>query len=123
MHLHNEELRKKEQKKESSVHKVDAESISGGYVDKFGFQVTTCCGFIPQDNSWADDWPVGLCSIKTSSHCANAKSLIKVSQRIIMCYSCCNCRQLCFQTCFTKRLKLQLDLIEKDVRIFLCVRS
>ena len=59
MHLHNEELRKREQKKESSVHKVDAEGTSGSYVDKFGFHVTTCCGFIPQDNSWTDDWPVG----------------------------------------------------------------
>ena len=59
MHLHNQELMKQEQTKESSVHKRDAESTSGSYVDKFGFHVNTCCGFIAQDNSWADDWPVG----------------------------------------------------------------
>ena len=27
-----------------------------GYVDKFGFEIKTCCGFIPQDNSWQGDW-------------------------------------------------------------------
>ena len=26
------------------------------YVDKFGFNETTCCGFIPQDNSWMSNW-------------------------------------------------------------------
>ena len=58
MHLCNEELRKKERKSESSVHKGSAEGTSGTYVRKFGFHVTTCCGFIPQDNSWTDDWSV-----------------------------------------------------------------
>ncbi|KAK7474331.1 hypothetical protein BaRGS_00034379 [Batillaria attramentaria] len=26
-------------------------------VDKFGFDVSTCCGIIPQDNTWLDTWP------------------------------------------------------------------
>ena len=26
------------------------------YVDKFGFSEPTCCGFIPQDNTWKDNW-------------------------------------------------------------------
>lgn len=28
------------------------------YVAKFGFHTTTCCGFIPQENEWQDDWVV-----------------------------------------------------------------
>jgi len=28
------------------------------YVSKFGFHVSTCCGSIPQANTWTDDWPV-----------------------------------------------------------------
>ena len=63
MHLHNEELRKKGEKKGSSVHKHGTEGTSGVYVDKFGFHATTCCGYIPQDNSWTDDWPVSLYKI------------------------------------------------------------
>ena len=26
------------------------------YVDQFGFEDTTCCGFLPQDNGWKDNW-------------------------------------------------------------------
>uniref|UniRef100_A0A1B6D3G5 protein-ribulosamine 3-kinase n=1 Tax=Clastoptera arizonana TaxID=38151 RepID=A0A1B6D3G5_9HEMI len=26
------------------------------YISQFGFQTTTCCGYIPQDNSWQEDW-------------------------------------------------------------------
>lgn len=26
------------------------------YVSRFGFHTTTCCGYLPQDNSWCDDW-------------------------------------------------------------------
>ncbi|XP_056409184.1 fructosamine-3-kinase-like isoform X1 [Hyla sarda] len=25
-------------------------------VDKFGFHTTTCCGYIPQENEWQEDW-------------------------------------------------------------------
>lgn len=29
-------------------------------VEKFGFPVATCCGFIPQNNEWLDDWVVSV---------------------------------------------------------------
>ena len=29
---------------------------AGQRVEKFGFQVDTCCGFLPQTNTWAADW-------------------------------------------------------------------
>nr|BAH72258.1 ACYPI009343 [Acyrthosiphon pisum] len=25
-------------------------------INKFGFHVETCCGFLPQNNTWTDDW-------------------------------------------------------------------
>lgn len=49
MHLHNS--RKRDES--SSVHGSRNES---GYVDQFGFGITTCCGYLPLDNSWHDDW-------------------------------------------------------------------
>ncbi|MPC79387.1 Fructosamine-3-kinase [Portunus trituberculatus] len=27
-------------------------------VEQFGFHINTCCGYISQDNTWADDWLV-----------------------------------------------------------------
>jgi len=30
--------------------------------DKFGFDVTTCCGFLPLQNEWNDDWVRFYCS-------------------------------------------------------------
>lgn len=27
-------------------------------IKKFGFHVETCCGFLPQDNSWNENWIV-----------------------------------------------------------------
>lgn len=32
-------------------------SKSPDYVDKFGFDVPTSCGSIPQKNTWHDNWP------------------------------------------------------------------
>jgi len=29
-------------------------------VEKFGFPVPTCCGFIPQNNEWHHDWVVSM---------------------------------------------------------------
>ncbi|XP_060877402.1 ketosamine-3-kinase-like [Metopolophium dirhodum] len=26
------------------------------HINKFGFHVETCCGFLPQNNTWTDDW-------------------------------------------------------------------
>ncbi|XP_077995391.1 ketosamine-3-kinase-like isoform X2 [Glandiceps talaboti] len=51
MHLHNEEIGKKETKESSRIGSEDQ-----SYISKFGFDVPTCCGFIPQDNTWQDDW-------------------------------------------------------------------
>ncbi|KAL5009461.1 hypothetical protein ScPMuIL_011766 [Solemya velum] len=52
LHLLNEELGKKMKNSENSVHK----NPHYKFVDKFGFDVTTCCGYLPQDNTWQDDW-------------------------------------------------------------------
>ncbi|XP_046680712.1 ketosamine-3-kinase-like isoform X2 [Homalodisca vitripennis] len=41
LHLHNESLRNIK---------------DSGYVKEFGFHTTTCCGYIPHENSWKDDW-------------------------------------------------------------------
>ncbi|XP_013379834.1 ketosamine-3-kinase [Lingula anatina] len=52
LHLYNEEVAKKLQRQESSVH----QSTGPKYVDMFGFDITTCCGYNPQDNTWNADW-------------------------------------------------------------------
>ncbi|XP_065191478.1 ketosamine-3-kinase-like isoform X2 [Sycon ciliatum] len=33
----------------------DDVAVSG--VEQFGFECTTCCGFLPQDNTWCASWP------------------------------------------------------------------
>ena len=30
-------------------------------VNQFGFEVPTCCGAIPLDNTWSSDWVVQIC--------------------------------------------------------------
>lgn len=30
------------------------------YVQNFGFHTTTCCGYIPQENEWNEDWVVSI---------------------------------------------------------------
>ena len=32
--------------------------VKGNPSGKFGFDIPTCCGSIPQSNTWCDDWPV-----------------------------------------------------------------
>ena len=34
------------------------EDVKGNPSGKFGFDIPTCCGSIPQSNTWCDDWPV-----------------------------------------------------------------
>ncbi len=63
LHLHNEEVGRQQKRGESSVHQQTDASGDPSYVDKFGFHVTTCCGFIPQDNTWCDDWPVSTVNL------------------------------------------------------------
>ncbi|XP_069135795.1 ketosamine-3-kinase-like isoform X2 [Argopecten irradians] len=50
LHLSNSEAEKKSEKMEGYV---------GGhcqYVSEFGFDVTTCCGYLPQENTWDKSW-------------------------------------------------------------------
>ena len=52
MHLFNAILGKKMKKNQTWIGKTEELP----YVDKFGFCVNTCCGRIPQNNEWSDDW-------------------------------------------------------------------
>ncbi|KAK6967989.1 ketosamine-3-kinase [Biomphalaria glabrata] len=53
LHLINKGLKEKALSKQQSLHyKVDYSC----YVTHFGFPVTTCCGYLPQDNDWMDNW-------------------------------------------------------------------
>ena len=50
LHIHNSKMKAIAEKSESYVGKRT------NYVDKFGFDDTTCCGFIPQINTWMSNW-------------------------------------------------------------------
>ena len=50
LHLHNAQMKEASLKKSSFVGQQIA------YVDKFGFDIATCCGFIPQKNDWMENW-------------------------------------------------------------------
>eukprot|EP00794_Sanderia_malayensis_P014105 gene14105-15579_t len=52
LHLHNESLLAIKEEKEKRIGK--AEHLTT--VDEFGFHVATCCGMIPQDNTWNKSW-------------------------------------------------------------------
>jgi len=52
LHLHNAELLAAKKGKEKFIG-ADQEVEA---VQKFGFDVTTCCGFLPQKNDFSDDW-------------------------------------------------------------------
>lgn len=56
LHLKNEEIAQVELKQEKYVHK--GQQIKA--VHNFGFHTTTCCGYIPQDNTWTYTWQVRL---------------------------------------------------------------
>ncbi|XP_068084987.1 ketosamine-3-kinase isoform X2 [Anabrus simplex] len=51
MHLHNHTLSNNKQK----GHVGKEETLFP--IENFGFHVTTCCGYLPQDNTWRSDWP------------------------------------------------------------------
>ncbi|VDM84814.1 unnamed protein product [Strongylus vulgaris] len=56
MHKHNEDCLKAAEHSEGFV---GGDYKTGNYkqgVNQFGFHTTTCCGFIPQNNEWSDDW-------------------------------------------------------------------
>ncbi|ESP03106.1 hypothetical protein LOTGIDRAFT_146827 [Lottia gigantea] len=52
LHLYNTQLKEQKEKTESFVGKQETVN----YVDQFGFEVPTCCGYLPQSNSWSSDW-------------------------------------------------------------------
>ena len=58
------------QKNESESNKV-GKGQDPVAVEKFGFPVATCCGFIPQNNEWHDDWVV---SVARYIQCTSIKS-------------------------------------------------
>ncbi|KAF5903646.1 ketosamine-3-kinase-like, partial [Clarias magur] len=55
MHLHNKQQKEKQKKEEQTVGKGTGQS-EVQVIDKFGFHVNTCCGYIPQANDWQEDW-------------------------------------------------------------------
>lgn len=55
MHLHNQRLRDKQNKEQQTVGKGAGHS-DVTVTDKFGFHVPTCCGYLPQENEWQNDW-------------------------------------------------------------------
>ncbi|XP_074967804.1 fructosamine-3-kinase isoform X2 [Phalacrocorax aristotelis] len=56
LHLYNQKLGEKLRKEGNTIGKGAGHSESQ-YVDKFGFHIATCCGYIPQVNEWQSDWP------------------------------------------------------------------
>uniref|UniRef100_A0A3Q0RAE9 protein-ribulosamine 3-kinase n=1 Tax=Amphilophus citrinellus TaxID=61819 RepID=A0A3Q0RAE9_AMPCI len=55
LHLHNKRQLEKQIKEQQTVGKGAGQSDMAA-VEKFGFHVVTCCGYLPQDNQWQSDW-------------------------------------------------------------------
>ncbi|KAM6904458.1 ketosamine-3-kinase [Xenentodon cancila] len=55
LHLYNKKQIEKENKEQQTVGKGAGQSEVAA-VHKFGFGVTTCCGYLPQENEWQSDW-------------------------------------------------------------------
>ncbi|XP_029913584.1 ketosamine-3-kinase [Myripristis murdjan] len=55
LHLHNKRQLDKQNKEQKTVGKGAGQSEMP-VAEKYGFHVTTCCGYIPQNNEWQDDW-------------------------------------------------------------------
>nr|BAT46493.1 fructosamine 3 kinase related protein [Tokudaia muenninki] len=55
LHLENKRLGERLQKEAGTVGKGGAQA-ERQYVDQFGFDVVTCCGYLPQVNDWQKDW-------------------------------------------------------------------
>ncbi|XP_072796044.1 ketosamine-3-kinase isoform X1 [Vicugna pacos] len=55
--LHLENRRRGEAlRKEAGTVGKGAERVERPFVDQFGFDVVTCCGYLPQVNDWQQDW-------------------------------------------------------------------
>jgi len=57
LHLNNQEKIKK-----SVSNSLVGQNHGEEPVGKFGFDVTTCCGYLPLQNDWSDDWVRFYCS-------------------------------------------------------------
>ncbi|XP_038632349.1 ketosamine-3-kinase isoform X2 [Scyliorhinus canicula] len=55
LHLHNAKLKEQQRKDVQTAGKGPGQSEMQ-YVNKFGFHITTCCGYLPQHNDWQSDW-------------------------------------------------------------------
>ncbi|XP_029363738.1 ketosamine-3-kinase [Echeneis naucrates] len=55
LHLHNKRKMEKLMKEQQTVGKGAGQGEMNA-IEKFGFSVTTCCGYLPQNNEWQDDW-------------------------------------------------------------------
>nr|XP_058140949.1 ketosamine-3-kinase isoform X2 [Dasypus novemcinctus] len=55
LHLHNRKLGESLRKEESTVGRGGGQA-ERAFVDQFGFEVVTCCGYLPQVNDWQKDW-------------------------------------------------------------------
>ncbi|XP_037013658.2 ketosamine-3-kinase isoform X1 [Artibeus jamaicensis] len=55
MHLQNEKLRETLQKEAGTVGRGGGQA-DRPFVEQFGFDVVTCCGYLPQVNDWQRDW-------------------------------------------------------------------
>ncbi|KAJ1373406.1 fructosamine 3 kinase [Parelaphostrongylus tenuis] len=56
MHKHNEESLNASTRAEGFVGGPHINGSSRTGVKQFGFEIATCCGFLPQKNDWCDDW-------------------------------------------------------------------
>nr|XP_019591218.1 PREDICTED: ketosamine-3-kinase [Rhinolophus sinicus] len=55
LHLDNKKLGERLQKEAGTVGRGGGQ-VERPFVDQFGFDVVTCCGYLPQVNDWQKDW-------------------------------------------------------------------
>ncbi|XP_059588167.1 ketosamine-3-kinase isoform X2 [Alligator mississippiensis] len=55
LHLHNQKIGERLKKEGNTVGKSQGET-DVQFVDQFGFNTVTCCGYLPQVNDWQNDW-------------------------------------------------------------------
>ncbi|KAM8845165.1 ketosamine-3-kinase [Spinachia spinachia] len=60
LHVHNKRQLEKIHKEQQTVGK-GAGQMEVAVVEKFGFSVPTCCGYLSQKNEWQDDWVMFYC--------------------------------------------------------------
>ncbi|XP_007433947.1 ketosamine-3-kinase isoform X1 [Python bivittatus] len=55
LHLHNQKLGEKLKKDANAIGKSE-DQMDIHFVEEFGFNSVTCCGYLPQVNDWQQDW-------------------------------------------------------------------